>query len=150
MWLIKKNPTVLENRLLLVFTAESLLNGPLSVYSMDDHKATTSLFKIMRDINHSKITVNNELSRLIAITLEEALIKKRQLSQEVVGSLLRQLSFYLLREEVPKAYFLELMRQVASKYNRVGKMFEDDNEGYGINSFNSHIEDPQSTNAINT
>ena len=29
-------------------------------------------------------------------------------------------------------------------------MFEDDNEGYGINSFNSHIEDPQSTNAINT
>ncbi len=89
MWLIKKNPTVLENRLLLVFTAESLLNGPLSVYSMDDHKATTSLFKIMRDINHSKITVNNELSRLIAITLEEALIKKRQLSQEVVGSLLR-------------------------------------------------------------
>ena len=114
MWLIKRNPTVLENRLLLVFTAESLLNGPLSVYSMDDHKATTSLFKIMRDINHSKITVNNELSRLIAITLEEALIKKRQLSQEVVGSLLRQLSFYLLREEVPKAYFLELMRQVAS------------------------------------
>lgn len=29
-------------------------------------------------------------------------------------------------------------------------MFEEDNEGYGINGYNQHSEDPQSTNAINT
>lgn len=29
-------------------------------------------------------------------------------------------------------------------------MFEEDNEGYGINSFNSAIEDPQASNSINT
>ena len=29
-------------------------------------------------------------------------------------------------------------------------MFEEDNEGFGINSFNPHIADPQSTNAIYT
>lgn len=29
-------------------------------------------------------------------------------------------------------------------------MFEEDNEGYGINSFNEMCEDPQSTNAIYT
>jgi hypothetical protein len=29
-------------------------------------------------------------------------------------------------------------------------MFEEDNEGFGINSFNPHIDDPQSTNAIYT
>ena len=29
-------------------------------------------------------------------------------------------------------------------------MFEDDNEGYGLNSYNEHCEDPQCTNALNT
>jgi hypothetical protein len=29
-------------------------------------------------------------------------------------------------------------------------MFEEDNEGYGINGYNQHSEDPQCTNAINT
>jgi hypothetical protein len=29
-------------------------------------------------------------------------------------------------------------------------MFEDDNEGYGLNSYNAHSEDPQCTNALNT
>lgn len=29
-------------------------------------------------------------------------------------------------------------------------MFEEDNEGYGINSYNQACEDPQSSNAINT
>ena len=54
-------------------------------------------------------------------------------------------------------YLLELIRQIASvilfliqKYSRVGRMFENDNEGYGINGYNPHSLDPQSTNAINT
>lgn len=110
-----------------MFTAESLLNGPLSVYSMDDLKATTSLFKILRDLNKSKVRITPEHIRLIGITFEESLIKRRQLSQEVVGSLLRELSFLLLRDEVPKLYFLELIRQIASKYNRINRMFEEDN-----------------------
>ena len=29
-------------------------------------------------------------------------------------------------------------------------MFEEDNEGFGLNSFNPHSEDPQSSNAIHT
>jgi len=29
-------------------------------------------------------------------------------------------------------------------------MFEEDNEGYGLNAYNEGCEDPQSTNAINT
>lgn len=29
-------------------------------------------------------------------------------------------------------------------------MFEEDNEGYGINAYNQGCEDPQATNAINT
>lgn len=59
LWQIKHSNELLENRLLLVFTAESLLNGPLSVYNMDDLKATNSLFKIMRDINKSKVKLTS-------------------------------------------------------------------------------------------
>jgi hypothetical protein len=80
-WLQNKNQHVLENRLLLVFASESLLNGPLSVYNMDDLKVTTNFFKILRDINHHKTSINQEHFRLISMTLEEVLIKRRQLSQ---------------------------------------------------------------------
>lgn len=68
----------------------------------------------MRDINQSKVRLTSEQFRLIAISLEESLIKRRQLSQEVAGSLLRELSFILLRPEVPKFYLLELIRLIAS------------------------------------
>lgn len=39
---------------------------------------------------------------------------------------------------------------MASKYGKVSRMFEQDNEGYGINAYNQGCEDPQATNAINT
>jgi len=29
-------------------------------------------------------------------------------------------------------------------------MFEEDNEGYGLNSFNPAVEDPQASNSLNT
>jgi hypothetical protein len=36
------------------------------------------------------------------------------------------------------------------KYSKIGRMFEPDNEGYGLYGFNPHALDPQATNAINT
>ena len=51
---------------------------------------------------------------MIAISLEEALLKRRQLSQEVVASLLRETTRLIKKEEVPKIYLLELVRLIAS------------------------------------
>jgi hypothetical protein len=42
---------------LLVFSAESLLNGPLAVYNMDDLKVTANFFRILRDVNHGQIAL---------------------------------------------------------------------------------------------
>ena len=89
LWLSNRNQYSLETRLRLAFTAESLLNGPLSVYNMDDLKTTTAFFRILKDINDSKIGIFKTHFRLIAITVEEVLLKRRQLSQEVAASLLR-------------------------------------------------------------
>ena len=74
---------------MLVFTGESIINGPLSVYNMDDSKMTTHFYKIMRDINNKDVKVTEEVFRLISITLEETFIKRRQLSAEIVGSFIR-------------------------------------------------------------
>lgn len=41
----------MEIRLQIVFTGESIINGPLSVYNMDDTKMTTHLYKIFKDLN---------------------------------------------------------------------------------------------------
>lgn len=89
LWLQSRNQHSLESRIRLAFTTESLLNGPLSVYNMDDLKATTALFTILRDITDNGVHINSEHFRMIAISLEEVLLKRRQLSQEVVASLLR-------------------------------------------------------------
>lgn len=51
---------------------------------------TAHFYKIMKDINADKtIKITKEVYRLICITLEEAFVKRRQLSQEVVGSFTR-------------------------------------------------------------
>lgn len=109
-----KNQHALEYRIRIAFTAESLLNGPLAVYNMDDLKATSALYKILRDINDNNVSVNKQQFRMIAISLEEALLKRRQLSQEVVASLLRETTRLIKKEEVPKIYLLELVRLIAS------------------------------------
>lgn len=118
-------------RLLIVFTGESIINGPLSVFNMDDTKMTTNMFKILRDINkcstyspanpkaipekkksptEKPIKIDFELYRLICLNMEEAFVKRRQLSHEVAGSFARELAIYLQRKEVPKMYTLELLR----------------------------------------
>lgn len=81
---------------------------------MDDLKATSALFKILRDINDNSIQVNREEFRMLGISLEESLLKRRQLSQEVVASLLREVVRLLTHKEVPKLYLLELVRTIAS------------------------------------
>lgn len=41
---------------MIIFTMESIINGPLSVYNMDDLSVNTNFYRIFRDINH----VNNQ------------------------------------------------------------------------------------------
>lgn len=82
LWKMRKNSEGLKVRLLVVFTGESIINGPLSVYNMDDAKMITHFYKIMKDINADKtIKITKEIYRLICITLDEAFVKRRQLSQ---------------------------------------------------------------------
>ena len=81
---------------------------------MDDLKTTTAFFSILKDINDSKVSISSNQFRMIAITAEEILLKRRQLSQEVVASLLREMAMLLKRKEIPKLYLLELVRQIVS------------------------------------
>lgn len=113
-WLQSKNHHALEYRIRIAFTAESLLNGPLAVYNMDDLKATSALYRILRDVNDSSVDISKEQFRMIAVSLEETLLKRRQLSQEVVASLLRETIRLMLREGIPKMYLIELVRIISS------------------------------------
>ena len=83
-----------------------MLNGPLAVYNMDDLKTTTAFFRILKDLNDAHIALSQTHFRMIAITTEEVLIKRRQLSQEISASLLRELARLLTKKEVPKLYLL--------------------------------------------
>lgn len=67
---------------------------------MDDVTVTSNFFKILRDINSNQIKpqFNKEIFRLLCITLDESFIKRRQLSHEIVGSFLREVSKLLLRK----------------------------------------------------
>jgi len=130
-WQKNRNNHTLESRLRLVFTAESLLNGPLSVYNMDDLKTTTAFYQVLRDINDSGCFINSEHFRMLAITFEETLLRRRQLNQEVCASLLREMARLLPKKQIPKLYLLELIRAIISvliyliqKYSRLSRMLE--------------------------
>ncbi len=72
-WRNNPNNENLEKRLLIVFTMESIINGPLSVYSMDDLSVSTNFYRIFRDINHQKyrekVKFTKEIFRLLGITI---------------------------------------------------------------------------------
>lgn len=48
----------MEIRILIVFTGQSIINGPLSVYNMDDIKMTTHLYKILKDLNNKDMKLS--------------------------------------------------------------------------------------------
>jgi hypothetical protein len=48
---------------------------------MDDLKTTTAFYQVLRDINDSDCFINREHFRMLAITIEEILLKRRQLNQ---------------------------------------------------------------------
>ena len=68
LWLENRNQYSLESRLRMAFTAESLLNGPLAVYNMDDLKTTSAYFRILKDVNDTNTPLFQSHFRLIAIT----------------------------------------------------------------------------------
>lgn len=37
---------------MIIFTMESIINGPLTVYNMDDLSVSVNFYKILRDINN--------------------------------------------------------------------------------------------------
>lgn len=100
-------------RILIVFTGQSIINGPLSVYQMDDAKMTGHFYRVLKDINAGKdakegkeTKIGKELYRMICVTLEEMFVKRRQLSQEVIGSFAREVAILLSTKEIPKLYLL--------------------------------------------
>ncbi len=80
---------------MIIFTGESIVNGPLSVYCMDDGKIVGHFYRLMRDVNEKGVRVGKELYRLLGVTLEEIFVKRRQLSQEVVASFAREIAIFL-------------------------------------------------------
>lgn len=45
---------------------------------------------------------------------------------------------------------LFVIKMLFSKHSKLNRMLDTDNDGFGLNRYNVRIEDPQSTNAINT
>jgi hypothetical protein len=46
-----KNSEDMEIRILIVFSGESIINGPLSIYNIDDVKMSTHFYKVLKDLN---------------------------------------------------------------------------------------------------
>lgn len=42
------------------------------------------------------------------------------------------------------------VKLLLQKYSKTQKMLEEDNEGFGLNSYNTKCDDPAATNALNT
>ncbi len=86
-WQSNKKVNNIEAGLQVVFTAESIINGPASVFSMADHKESIAFFRILKDINRidSKEKLPIEIYRLVLMVVDQMLFKKRQLSIEVVA-----------------------------------------------------------------
>lgn len=92
LWQQSGDKRYLEAGLNVVFTAESIINGPAQVFSMADHREAVNFYRLLKDINKSdpkKVPLGNDIYRMVLKIIDEMMFKKRQLSIEVVGSVAR-------------------------------------------------------------
>ena len=91
----------IEAGLYVVFTAESIINGPAQVFSMADHREAVNFYRLLKDINKAdpkKVTLDKDIYRMVLKIIDEMMFKKRQLSIEVVGSVAREIALAAKRK----------------------------------------------------
>ncbi|CAD8176296.1 unnamed protein product [Paramecium pentaurelia] len=140
-------------RLQTILALQSIMDGPASVFGIDDKETMQRFYVCLLDIwTNQKIKITEEEESLILRILDSGFIKKRHFSQEVTGSYVKILIQLAKNSDNIKfvyalCYCIKLMTQ---KYQKTQKMLEEDNEGFGINSYNVKCDDPSCTNALNS
>lgn len=117
LWKKTNDNRYLQAGLYVVFTAESIINGPAQVFNMADHREAVNFYRLLKDINKAdpkKVQLGLEVYNMVLKIIDEMMFKKRQLSIEVVGSVARELALAAKRKEAPKVPLLEVLRMLAN------------------------------------
>jgi hypothetical protein len=116
LWQKSSDPKYIEAGLYVVFTAESIINGPVSMFNMADHREAVNFYRILKDINKAdkKIVFSQEIYRMLLKIMDEMMFKKRQLSVEVVACVAREITLAAKRKEAPKVILLEVIRMLSN------------------------------------
>ena len=116
LWQKSADPKYVEAGLYVVFTAESIINGPASIFSMADHREAVNFYRILKDMNKAdkKIVFEREIFRMLLKIIDEMMFRRRQLSVEVVASVAREITLAAKRKEAPKAILLEVLRMLSN------------------------------------
>jgi nucleolar complex protein 3 len=97
--------------------------------------------------------ISAEEEKNIVKIIYKMILKKRQLNQDIPASIARTIVDLLPKILNNKPFLLTmlfLLKQILAKYHKTQRMIDSDNDGFGLNSYNDKIEDPQATNAVNT
>ncbi|CAD8094595.1 unnamed protein product [Paramecium sonneborni] len=140
-------------RLKTILALQSIIDGPASVFGIDDKETMQRFYVCLLDIClNCKIKITEEEESLIIRIMDSGFIKKRHFPQEVTGSFVKILIQIAKNSEQIRfiyaiCYCLKLMIQ---KFQKTQKMLEEDNEGFGMNSYNVKYDDSSCTNALNS
>jgi len=154
---MEESKTLLHFRISCIFGQIEIINQLGKLVELDDKEAIITLYQLFIDFcKFPKLTRSLELKdqELLVKTIQKVFIQKRQLSLETVASFVKiflETCSKLAPEDVflvkNLMFFIKLMIQ---KYTTLTRLFEEENEGYGLDMYNSKIEDPQATNALRT
>ncbi|KAL4456085.1 hypothetical protein ABPG74_014046 [Tetrahymena malaccensis] len=146
----------LHKRMHCIYTVEAILNGPGQVFDVDDKEAILNFFHVMIDLNkipHVFEQLSQKEELVLIKILEIMFLKKRQFSYESVASFVKELAKLVIKLNDKKQFqytVLFVIKMLFAKHSKIHRMLDSDNDGFGLNRYNERIEDPQSTNAINT
>ncbi|EGR28749.1 hypothetical protein IMG5_169460 [Ichthyophthirius multifiliis] len=141
--------------------AEFVVHKICSIDLKVQEPAKSTIKKILSDPTHSlyeiKVVLLKEMGKMLNQTSEKDLpddfieiINNVSIDSKYLKKDLDEEKKKKIQDAFSNKIFFFFNGWNSQKHSKINRMLDDENDGFGLNRYNEKIEDPQTTNAINT
>jgi hypothetical protein len=148
---------LMKKRLATIFSSIEISTKANFLEEMEEKGSLTSLYRLIQDIVKYDFNLEHfeEIKRVKLVSLLEKLfLVRRHVSLECMAAFIKLLARLLITPLVPDRGFviavLTFCYLVTHKFQKLRNLLDEDNEGFGLNVYDPHINDPYSCNGLHT
>lgn len=157
---VKNHPgfiALMNKRLSTIFSTLEMSSKASFLEEMEQKGSMTALYRMLQDIIKYEFSLEHfeELRRVKLIALLEKLfLARRYVSNECLAAFIKLLMRLLVTPLVPDRGFciavLNFCYLVTHKHQKLRCLLDEENEGFGLNIYDAHHDDPYACNGLHS